>query len=78
MGIRKRRSYRNALWVADRSASNDWTPNVPTVLVTFKSLKANLDNSDTPPTLTAAAPITTVPPVAAATAAPAATSFATF
>ena len=45
---------------------------------TFKSLKADLHNSDSPPTLIATIPVTAVPPVNITTAAPAATSFAAF
>ena len=45
---------------------------------TFKSLKANLDNSNSPLTLATAVPVTAVPPVIITTAAPAATSFAAF
>ena len=48
------------------------------VFIYFKSLKANLDDSNSPPTLTATVPVTAVPPVIITTAAPAATSFAAF
>ena len=56
------------------------------LLDTFKSLKANLNDSNSPPTLVTTVPVTAVPPVPVTaippvnvtTAAPAATSFAAF
>ena len=46
------------------------------VFIYFKSLKADLDDSDSPPTLTTTVP--SIPPVIASTAAPTTTGFAAF
>ena len=45
---------------------------------TFKSLKADLYDSDSPPALITTIPVTAIPPVNITTAAPTATSFTTF